>query len=78
MELYTVLVASPVEPSTHRYKYSLYAAYFGQRLVCYDNERGKGDHRRINGEERRYEFVSMPKLVDDFWADVLDYCGVTL
>jgi hypothetical protein len=30
------LVPSPVPPSTHRYKYSLYYGYPGERVVGYD------------------------------------------
>ena len=42
----------------------------GERIVGYDNERGKGDHRHIKGHETAYRFVSPEKLVADFLADV--------
>jgi|SRR3954454_1327041 hypothetical protein len=64
------LVPSPVLPSTHRYKYSLYYGYPGERVVGYDNERGKGDHKHLKGEELPYLFVSIERLLDDFAADV--------
>jgi hypothetical protein len=64
------LVPSPVPPSTHRYKYSLYYGYPGERVVGYDNERGKGDHKHLKGEELPYVFVSLDRLLDDFAADV--------
>ena len=48
------LVPSPVPPSTHCYKYSLYYGYPGERVVGYDNERGKGDHKHLEGEELPY------------------------
>jgi len=64
------LVPSPVPPSTHRYKYSLYYGYPGERVVGYDNERGKGDHKHLKGEELPYVFVSIERLLDDFAADV--------
>jgi hypothetical protein len=64
------LVPSPVPPSTHRYKYSLYYGYPGERVVGYDNERGKGDHKHLEGEELPYVFVSIERLLDDFAADV--------
>lgn len=64
------LVPSPVPPSTHRYKYSLYYGYPGERVVGYDNERGKGDHKHLKGEELPYLFVSIERLLDDFAADV--------
>lgn len=50
----------------HGYKYSLYYGREGQRLVGYDNERGKGDHRHIGGREERYVFVSPERLIADF------------
>ena len=42
----------------------------GQRLVGYDNERGKGGHKHIGAVETRYKFVSIEKLVADFLAAV--------
>lgn len=39
-------------------------------MVGYDNERGKGDHKRLGETETRYHFVSVEKLVADFLADV--------
>jgi hypothetical protein len=44
--------------------------YPGERFVGYDNERGKGDHRHIEGREMRYRFVSVEQLVADFLTDV--------
>jgi hypothetical protein len=41
-----------------------------KRIVGYDNERGKGDHRHFKGRESAYRFVSVERLVDDFLADV--------
>ncbi len=51
-------------------KYSLFFGRDGQRLVGYDNERGKGDHRHIGVLQTRYKFVSIEQLVADFLADV--------
>ena len=39
-------------------------------LVGYDNERGRGDHRHIEGEEQPYSFSTPERLIDDFLADV--------
>jgi len=64
------LVPEPVVGSTHAFKYSLFYGYPGQRVVGYDNERGKGDHRHIEGSEERYEFLSVETLVADFLSDV--------
>lgn len=60
----------PVPGSGHRYKYRLFYGYPGERLVGYDNERGKGDHRHLGRREEAYRFVSLGKLFDDFLADV--------
>lgn len=54
----------------HGLKYSLYYGKAGQRLVGYDNERGKGDHRHIMGREEDYQFISPEVLISDFMADV--------
>jgi hypothetical protein len=42
----------------------------GERLVGYDNEPGKGDHRHIEGKEEQYAFSTVEILVADFLADV--------
>jgi hypothetical protein len=42
----------------------------GTRLVGYDNERGKGDHKHIGGREHRYRFIDIDALVGDFLRDV--------
>ena len=54
----------------HGLKYSLYFGKDGQRIVGYDNERGKGDHRHVRGLEEAYLFVGVDQLVADFLADV--------
>ena len=63
-------VTQPVPRSTHRLKYRLFYGYEGERVVGYDNERGKGDHRHLRGREQRYRFVSVEKLIEDFLSDV--------
>ncbi len=63
-------VPSPVLPSTHRLKYSLFYGRPGVREVGYDNERGKGDHRHFRGVETAYRFSTVEKLMADFWSDV--------
>ena len=54
----------------HRLKYSLFFGRKGERIVGYDNERGKGDHRHLRDREEPYAFTTMEKLVADFWNDV--------
>jgi hypothetical protein len=60
----------PLPPSTHRFKYRLFHGRAGEERVRYDNERGKGDHRHVNGQELAYVFESIDKLLDDFERDV--------
>jgi hypothetical protein len=59
-----------VPGSRHSFKYRLYYKCAGLRLVGYDNERGKGDHRHVDRREFPYEFVDVDSLMADFWADV--------
>ena len=63
-------VPTPVPPTKHGLKYSLFYGWPGRREVGYDNERGKGDHRHFKGVETRYVFVSAEQLMVDFWSDV--------
>ena len=63
-------VPTPVPPSTHHLKYSLFYGRPGVREVGYDNERGKGDHRHFQGVETAYRFTTVERLMADFWRDV--------
>ena len=63
-------VAVPVSPSAHPYKYRLTYVVDAKRVVGYDNERGKGDHKHLHGRERSYQFVSPQQLIDDFMRDI--------
>jgi Family of unknown function (DUF6516) len=60
----------PTAERTHGLKYSLFFERDGQRIVNYDNERGKGDHKHLGEVEKAYRFVSVEKLIADFLADV--------
>ena len=60
----------PIAGSAHRYKYRLFYGFPGRRIVGYDNESGKGDHRHAGASESRYAFVSPESLMEDFLADV--------
>jgi hypothetical protein len=42
----------------------------GVRVVGYDNERGKGDHKHFGAIEVAYEFKGVASLLADFWLDV--------
>ena len=63
-------VPQAVPGSAHGMKYRLYYGREGVRLVGYDNEAGKGDHRHIEGREEAYIFTTVEQLVADFLADV--------
>ena len=63
-------VPQPVPASEHSLKYSLFFGKRGERIIGYDNERGKGDHRHYRDKEETYNFESVDKLIDDFIADV--------
>lgn len=63
-------VPSPVPPSTHGLKYSLFYGRPGIRQVGYDNEWGKGDHRHYLDVEESYTFSTVEQLIADFWSDV--------
>lgn len=70
-------VPRPVAPSTHGLKYSLFYGFPGVRLIGYDNERGKGDHRHVRGIETGYHFTTVERLMADFWRDVRAERGKT-
>ncbi|MCA1974387.1 MAG: DUF6516 family protein [Caenispirillum sp.] len=63
-------VPEPVAGSVHAFKYSLYFGRAGKRIVGYDNERGKGDHRHYFDREEPYHFTTVEQLMADFLADV--------
>jgi len=70
IEIVVWQVSEPVPPSEHPFKYRLVFVLNGVRLVGYDNERGKGDHRHLGKIEMPYTFVDEDKLLEDFWQDV--------
>ncbi|TYR32006.1 hypothetical protein FY036_13035 [Mesorhizobium microcysteis] len=59
------------EERPHGLKYSLFYGRPGERIVGYDNEAGKGDHRHLRNLETPYKFTSMERLMADFMADVM-------
>lgn len=63
-------VPVPVVGSAHNYKYSLVYIQNGQRVVGYDNERTKGDHRHYGNTEEAYQFTTAAQLIQDFLGDV--------
>lgn len=70
VEMTIWLVPKPVSGCTHPFKYSLFYGYHGKRVVGYDNERGKGDHRHLEEREEPYSFSTVEALIADFLSDV--------
>jgi hypothetical protein len=70
VEIVVWQLAEPLAPCGHHYKYRLAYVESGQCVVRYDNERGKGDHRHIDGVENDYRFVNLAQLLADFKNDV--------
>ncbi len=60
----------PTPPSEHPYKYRLAYIVDSRRVIGYDNERGKGDHKHIGNIELPYMFTNPDQLIADFLADV--------
>ncbi len=54
----------------HGLKYSLFYGRDGNRMIGYDNEHGKGDHRHYREEEEEYQFTTVEQLMADFMTDV--------
>ncbi len=63
-------VPDPVQPTEHLIKYRLVYVVAGMRMVGYDNERGKGDHKHLGKTEVSYQFKDVATLLRDFMVDV--------
>lgn len=68
-------VPVPVPPTDHSFKYRLFYGRKGERIVGYDNERGKGGHRHYGEVEVPYAFSTIERLLDDFERDVVAIRG---
>ncbi len=68
-------VPAPVPPTTHGLKYRLFYGKDGERIVGFDNKRGKGDHKHVRGIETAYEFTTLAQLLDDFEAAIVAIRG---
>lgn len=55
----------PTEERPHGLKYRLVCVVGDVRVVGYDNETGKGDHKHLAGRELPYRFVDADTLVAD-------------
>ena len=56
MEMTIWEVPEPVAVSTHPLKYSLFYGHPGKRVIGYDNERDKGDHKHFGNRQLDYRF----------------------
>jgi hypothetical protein len=70
----TATITSPANLGTIDLAFTLdvsgTAIEHGVRIVGYDNERGKWDHRHFDGEELPYRFNDVDALIWDFRSDV--------
>ncbi len=63
-------IPEPVPPSEHSDKYRLAYVVDGRRIIGFDNERGKGDHRHDGADENVYAFRGIDQLLEDFASAV--------
>lgn len=72
----TKIWSVPVSEHTqYGVKYSLVYIVDGERVIGYDNERGKGDHKHIDGRQIPYQFIDVDVLIEDFVNDVEEFIG---
>lgn len=69
-ELVLWRLPKPLAGSLHLFKYRLAYIVNGECVLRYDNEAGKGDHRRCGGDESVYIFTTPDRLVADFQNDI--------
>jgi hypothetical protein len=71
MEAVIWQLPEPVVGSQHHFKYR---CFYGNaehgRVIGYDNERPKGDHRHYGQREEAYLFTTVEQLMSDFLDDV--------
>jgi len=70
VEMVVWRVPDPVPPTRHGFKYRLVYIAKGRRVLGYDNERGKGDHRHEDDREDPFEFTSIDDLLERFVSEV--------
>lgn len=69
-ELILWRLPTPLEGSTHAFKYRLAYVVRGDCVLRYDNEAGKGDHRHFGKMENAYIFTTTDQLIADFQKDI--------
>lgn len=72
-EIVVWVVPVPLDGSAHTYKYRLAFVVHGECVIRYDNEAGKGDHRRAPDVDAKYRFSTLDKLFADFERDIRRY-----
>lgn len=70
VEMVVWRVPDAVPPSEHPYKYRLVYVVGGVRVVGFDNERGKGDHKHVGDVQSSYLFAGVDRLIDDFLEEI--------
>ncbi|RJF89498.1 hypothetical protein D3874_23075 [Oleomonas cavernae] len=70
VEMVVWRLPAPVPPTKHGFKYRLAYVVGGERVLGYDNERGKGDHRHVRGSEELIVFTTIDALLDRFVSEV--------
>jgi hypothetical protein len=65
-ELVIWSLPQPVPPSEHPFKYRMVLIHKGERVLGFDNERGKGDQRHDGSVDTPYAFQGVEQLVADF------------
>lgn len=63
-------VPTPVPPTSHGFKYRMVYIQDGERVVGFDNERGKGDHMHLDRKEYPYHFTTLDQLIEDFLSEI--------
>jgi hypothetical protein len=63
-------VPEPVPPTEHSFKYRLVLISGGRRVIGFDNERGRGDHRHDEADVIPYQFLSIDQRLEDFASAV--------
>lgn len=61
----------PEPGSPHWSKYRVFYGRDGRRIVGFDNERGKGDHCHLDGDEHPYMFTTTDALLSDFRKEII-------
>ena len=70
LELVVWRLPSSLPPCSHYYKYRAVFIVNGERVIGFDNERGKGDHAHYQEREQPYQFTGIDPLIDDLITEV--------